>query len=151
MSRFALLCLSAVLAAPSALAQTLGQAASTAGASRSAAANPDSDAARQAAGATFDGSAGGAVSPPPVLVPVSSPRAPTADLVVGTPGKDRIREPHSPLTADGKPKAARSSGAVWWTAGGAVAGAAIGFLLGGPIGAAIGAVALGLLAFFLRP
>ncbi|TPW21988.1 MAG: hypothetical protein FD126_130, partial [Elusimicrobia bacterium] len=92
-----------------------------------------------------------AVSPPPVLAPVSSPRDKSSDLIIGTPGKDRISEPKSPLTADGQPKEAKSSGGLWWTAGGAVVGAGIGFLLGGPIGAAIGAVALGLLAFFLRP
>lgn len=152
MTRTLLLCLTAVLGAANALAQTMGQAGTAASTSRAAVAQADAGAASQTAGTLFDGTApGGAVSPPPVLVPVRSERQPSADLIVGTPGKDQIREPKSPLTAEGKPKEAKSSGAVWWTLGGAVAGAAVGFLLGGPIGAAIGAVALGLLAFFLRP
>lgn len=152
MTRLTLLCLLAVLGAANVRAQTMGQAAAAAGVSRSAAGDPADAGAKQNAGAVFDGTAaGGAVSPPPVLVPVSSPRERTADLIVGTPGKDHIKEPKSPLTADGKPKEAKSSGGLWWTAGGAVVGAGIGFLLGGPLGAAIGAVALGLLAFFLRP
>ncbi|TBR21753.1 hypothetical protein EPO15_09450 [bacterium] len=152
MTRLTLVCLTAVLAAANALAQTMGQATTAAATSRAAAGQADADKASQTAGALFDGTAaGGAVSPPPVLVPVKSERQPSADLIVGTPGKDHIKEPKSPLTPDGKAKEAKSSGGVWWTLGGAVAGAGIGFLLGGPIGAAIGAVALGLLAFFLRP
>lgn len=152
MTRTLLLCLTAVLAAANALAQTMTQAATAASTSRAAVAQADAATASQTSGSLFDGSAnGGAVSPPPVLVPVRSERQPTSDLIVGTPGKDHIKEPKSPLTAEGKPKEVKSSGGVWWTLGGAAAGAGIGFLLGGPIGAAIGAVALGLLAFFLRP
>ena len=156
MTRFTMLCLAAVLGASNALAQTMTQAAAAAGTSRSAAADLNVDAAKRGAGALFDGGTGDAavaeaVSPPPVLAPVASPRDRSADLIIGTPGKDRISEPKSPLTVDGKPKEAKSSGGVWWTAGGAVVGAGVGFLVGGPIGAAIGAVALGLLAFFLRP
>lgn len=156
MTRLTLICLTAILGAANALAQTMTQAATAAGTSRTAAAAIDDGAAKKGAGAFFDGSTAGAavseaVSPPPVLAPVSSPRDKSADLIIGTPGKDKISEPKSPLTVDGKPKEAKSSGGVWWTVGGAVAGAGIGFLLGGPIGAAIGAVALGLLAFFLRP
>lgn len=156
MTRLTLICLTTVLGAANALAQTMTQAATVAGASRTAAAAVDEAAAKQGAGAFFDGSKGGAavgeaVSPPPVLAPVASPRDKSADLVIGTPGKDKISEPKTPLTVDGKPQEAKSSGGLWWTAGGAVVGAGIGFLLGGPVGAAIGAVALGLLAFFLRP
>ena len=152
MTRLTLICLTAVLGAGNARAQTMTQAGTAAATSRAAVAQVDDAAASQTAGTLFDGTAnGGAVSPPPVLVPVRSERQPSADLIVGTPGKDHIKEPKSPLTADGKPKEVKSSGAVWWTLGGAAAGAGIGFLLGGPIGAAIGAVALGLLAFFLRP
>lgn len=156
MTRATLIALSALLTTANAWCQVMTQAGAAADTSRAAAGRPDPDTARQGAGAIFDGSTyagsvGEAVSPPPVLVPVSSPRTPTADLVVGTPGKDRISEPKSPLTAEGKPKEARSSGGIWWTLGGAAIGAGVGFLLGGPIGAAIGAVALGLLAFFLRP
>lgn len=151
MIRTLLVCLTAALGAANALAQTMTQAATAASTSRAAVAQADA-AASQTAGTLFDGTAtGGSVSPPPVLVPVRSERQPSADLIVGTPGKDHISEPKSPLTAEGKPKEVKSSGAVWWTVGGAAAGAAIGFLVGGPIGAAIGAVALGLLAFFLRP
>lgn len=155
MTRLTLMCLAAVLGASDALAQTMTQAATAAGVSRSAAADLDLDSAKRGAGALFDGGTGvastaEAVSPPPVLAPVSSPRDKSADLIIGTPGKDRISEPKSPLTVDGKPKEAPGSGALWWTLGGVAAGAGIGFLLGGPIGAGIGAVALGLLAFFLR-
>lgn len=156
MTRLTLICLTALLGAGNALAQTMSQAAAAAGSSKGAAAAVEEAKAKQGAGAFFDGATrgatvGDAVSPPPVLAPVSSPRDKSADLVVGTPGKDKISEPKTPLTVDGKPKEAKSSGGIWWTAGGAVVGAGIGFLLGGPIGAAIGAVALGLLAFFLRP
>ena len=156
MTRSTLICLTAVLGAANALAETMPQAAAAAGTSRAAAAVVDEAAAKQGAGALFDGSTGGAVvseavSPPPALSPVSSPRDKSADLVIGTPGKDKISEPKTPLTVDNKPAEAKSSGGLWWTAGGAVVGAGVGFLLGGPIGAAIGAVALGLLAFFLRP
>ena len=153
MTRALLLSLAFLYGASGAWAQSMAQANSTAAGSRSASHNPDLDAAKRDAGRVFDGLAmDGAVSPPPVMVPVTSERPVSADLIVGTPGRDSIKdEPKNPLKADGTPKEARSSGGVWWTLGGAAAGAGIGFLVGGPIGAAIGALALGLLAFFLRP
>lgn len=129
--------------------QTLGTAADT---SRGAVLQGDAAGAKQDAGAVFDGGNGtGAVSPPPVLAPVRSERPVSADLIVGTPGKNQIREPKNPLTSDDKAKEQKSGKSLWWGLGGAAAGAAIGFLLGGPIGAAIGAVALGLLGFIFGP
>lgn len=152
MTRTTLLSLAAALAALPAGAQTMGAAQEAAGTARSAAGQPSPDAARQGAGASWDGTRGdGAVSPPPVLVPAVSPRAPSADLIVGTPGKHQIREPKNPLTEDGKPKEQKSGGAIWWGLGGAVVGAGVGFLVAGPIGAVIGGLGLALLAFFFKP
>lgn len=136
----------------SASAQVLGTLGSADAASRNAAASSDPAAMKKDAGAVWDTASGsGAVSPPPVLAPVRSERAPTADLIVGTPGKREIREPKNPLTPDGKAKPQKSGQRIWWTLGGAAAGAGIGFLVGGPIGAAIGGLAGAILGFLFGP
>lgn len=152
MTRKAALSLAVSLFAGSLCAQTLQTLGAAADISRGAALKGDEAGAKQDAGAVFDGGNGtGAVSPPPVLVPVRSERGVSADLIVGTPGKHQVREPKNPLTADDKAKEQKSGKSLWWGLGGAAAGAAIGFLLGGPIGAAIGAVALGILGFIFGP
>jgi len=103
----------------------------------------------------FDGYAAqdGYVSPP--LVPKAregSLTRRTGNLIVGTPG-DRIREPRTPLTGDGKALTQRSG---WlnrglWTLGGAALGAGAGFLIAGPVGAAIGGVLGALAGLFFGP
>lgn len=95
------------------------------------------------------GDDGTVLSIPLVPIPEAGTRPLSANLIVGRPGKKRIREPKNPLTKDGKPKRQASGRWLWWTGGGMLAGAGIGFLLGGPIGAGIGAVLGGLLGFFL--
>ncbi|HBL17453.1 MAG: hypothetical protein A2X36_12670 [Elusimicrobia bacterium GWA2_69_24] len=97
----------------------------------------------------FDQAPGDDVVSPPI---VPQPRKavlqrPSADLVVGTPGKHRLSEPDSPLTSDGKAAPQGSGWRMLWGLGGAAAGAGLGFLIGGPIGAAIGGVIGGLLGF----
>ena len=154
MSKISLLSLAALLGAAPVRAQLMGTLNGANDASRGAAGQADPNAAKDQAGTIFDtpgsGSAG-FVSPPPVLAPVSSPRQPSADLIVGEPGKHRIAEPKNPLTSDGKPVKQGSGQKLWWGLGGVAAGAAIGFLIGGPIGAAIGAAVLGALAWFFAP
>lgn len=133
------------------LVQTLG---SVADASQRAASQGDPNAAKADSGRPFESGTAqgdGRVSPPPVLAPIISERPVSADLIVGTPGKRQIREPKNPLTPDGKAKPQKSGQQLWWALGGAVAGAGIGFLLGGPIGAVIGGLLLGALGFIFGP
>jgi hypothetical protein len=79
-------------------------------------------------------------------------KKPTANLIVGNPGQEYVKsEPDTPLTHDGKAKKQKSGNQLWWTLGGAVAGAGIGFLLFGPVGAVIGALAAGAAGYFFGP
>jgi hypothetical protein len=108
--------------------------------------------AHEFAGRGFDSSATRTVySPPLVRIPEGERQHPQADLIVGRPGRFSLRgEPETPLTDKDTAKEQGSGKWLWWTLGGAAAGAGLGFLLGGPIGAGIGAVLGGLLGFFLR-
>ncbi|PCI36601.1 MAG: hypothetical protein COB53_08980 [Elusimicrobia bacterium] len=78
-------------------------------------------------------------------------KKPTANLVVGTPGAYRVREPKNPLNEDGTAKKKSSGNKFWWALGGLAAGAGVGFLLFGPIGALIGGLAAGLAGIFFGP
>lgn len=153
MARLLLLSVSLLIgsSASAQLVQTLG---SVADASRQAASQGDPNAAKADSGRPFDSGMAkgeGPMSPPPVLAPIRSERGVSADLIVGTPGKRQIREPKNPLTPEGKAKPQKSGQQLWWALGGAVAGAGIGFLLGGPVGAAIGGLLFGVLGFIFGP
>ncbi len=104
-------------------------------------------------GAGFDtrGLGGAVLSTPVIPRPEKGTRPRSPNLIVGEPGRKRLREPPNPLTRDGEPKEQSSGKWLWWTAGGVLAGAGLGFLLGGPIGAAVGALAGGFLGFFFGP
>lgn len=110
--------------------------------------------AAQRASEGFDWSSVGAV--PVEVTAAPAPAEPGAvlvpsrpDLFVGTP--QRLREPKSPLTADGEAKPQGTGTKLLWAGAGAAIGAGIGFLVGGLIGALIGAVVGGAVGWFLAP
>jgi hypothetical protein len=120
--------------------------------SQRAATNSDIYGAHQIASTEFDRAGRVKHSPPLVHQPAGSTvEKVRANLVIGTPGKRIRKEPKNPLTSDGKAKPQKSGKGLWWGAGGAVAGAGLGFLLGGPIGAAIGGVLGAVAGFFFGP
>jgi len=151
-----LLCLALVLClvpSQAAFASTVETARTAAGTSGNAALNADLDAAKAGSGSVFDTRVAQAGLSTAVVPRSFEPtqRHPSADLIVGTPGKVRPREPKTPLKADGTAKEQKSGSNVWWALGGAAAGAGIGFLVGGIVGAAVGAVIGGVLGYFFGP
>ncbi|MEI8191509.1 MAG: hypothetical protein WCI75_17480, partial [candidate division NC10 bacterium] len=122
-------------------------------ASEQAARAGDPQDAARLAGKGFDGAAQsqGFVSPPPVPELEHGEKRPTANLIIGDPGRATLREPRNPLTKEGKPGRQRSGHGGMWALGGAAVLGLAGFLLGGPIGAAIGAVLGAALGGFLGP
>jgi len=106
------------------------------------------------AGEGFDtGSHNAFLSTPLVTTPPEGKyKNPTANLVVGEQGSGiKWGEPETPITKDGKAKPPKSGKRLWWTLGGAVAGAGLGFLIGGPIGAAIGGLLGAFAGWFFGP
>lgn len=150
----ALLAVALICPAARAGATTLDALKGMSAAGREAAASGSPQDAKQGSGAGFDSSGryDDSLSPPPVTLPeAGTQKRPGATLIVGEPGKHKIRDVENPLTKDGKAKEQSSGNGLWWTLGGAAVGGIAGFLLGGPIGAAIGAVVGGLLGWFFGP
>ncbi len=142
------------LGATLAMANTYDTAQSVAGSSRYAATRANVRDASASARDGFDaGSHNAFLSPPLVAVPPSGKhKKPTANLVVGEQGSGiKWGEPKTPLTKDGKAKKQKSGKGLWWTLGGAAAGAGLGFLIAGPIGALIGGLLGALAGYFFGP
>lgn len=137
------------------MADTFTAAQSVDGSSRYAATRANVLDAAVSAGEGFDtGSHNAWLTTPLVTTPPRGKynRPATADLVVGEQGTGiKWGEPETPLTKDGKAKSQESGKKLWWALGAAVAGAGLGFLIGGPIGAVIGGLLGALAGWFFAP